>query len=186
MHDGAQQRLVQTVITLKLGRDEAAKGAPTADLISEALRHAERANAELRELVHGILPASLSRGGLRNGLESLIADITTPVDLEFSAPRLPTETETTAYFIVAEALANVVKHAAASQARVRVSIDAPSLIVEVSDDGAGGADATRGSGLTGLQDRVDAAGGALTITSDLGGGTTVRASLPIGAARPSP
>jgi signal transduction histidine kinase len=186
VHDGAQQRLVQTVITLKLGRDAAAKGAPAADLINEALRHAERANAELRELVHGILPASLSRGGLRSGLESLIADTTTPVDLEFSAPRLPTETEITAYFIVAEALANVVKHAAANLARVRVSIDARSLIVEVSDDGAGGADATRGSGLTGLQDRVDAAGGTLTITSDLGGGTTLRASLPIGAARLSP
>ena len=186
VHDGAQQRLVQTVITLKLGRDAAAKGAPTADLINEALRHAERANAELRELVHGILPASLSRGGLQSGLESLIADITTPVYLEFSAPRVPLETETTAYFIVAEALANVVKHAAASLAHVRVSIDAPSLIVEVSDDGAGGADATLGSGLTGLQDRVDAAGGTLTIVSDPGGGTTLRASLPVGAARLSP
>jgi GAF domain-containing protein len=186
VHDGAQQRLVQTVITLKLGRDAAAKGAPTADLISEALRHAERANAELRELVHGILPASLSRGGLQSGLESLIADITMPVHLEFSAPRLPPETETTAYFIVAEALANVVKHAAASLARVRVSVDVQSLIVEVSDDGIGGADATLGSGLTGLQDRVDAAGGTLTIVSDIGGGTTLRASFPVGAARLSP
>ena len=88
VHDGAQQRLVQTVITLKLGRDAAAKGAPIADLINEALRHAERANAELRELVHGILPASLSRCGLQSGLESLIADMATPVDLEFSAPRV--------------------------------------------------------------------------------------------------
>jgi signal transduction histidine kinase len=181
VHDGAQQRLVQTVITLKLGRDAAAKGKPTADLINEALRHAERANAELRELVHGILPASLSRSGLRSGLESLIADITTPVALEFSAPRLSAGTETTAYFIVAEALANVVKHAAASQARVRVNINALSLIIEVSDDGVGGADATRGSGLTGLQDRVDAAGGTLTIASELGGGTTLRASLPVDA-----
>jgi signal transduction histidine kinase len=103
-----------------------------------------------------------------------------PTDLE-SAPRLPAETETTAYFIVAEALANVVKHAAASQARVRININALSLIVEVSDDGAGGADATRGSGLTGLQDRVDAAG-TLTIASDLGGGTTLRASLPVDTA----
>ncbi len=99
---------------------------------------------------------------------------------------MPLETETTAYFIVAEALANVVKHAAASLAHVRVSIDAQSLIVEVSDDGAGGADATLGSGLTGLQDRVDAAGGTLTIASDPGGGTTLRASLPVGAARLSP
>ncbi len=182
VHDGAQQRLVQTVITLKLGRDAAAAGAPTADLISEALRHAERANAELRELVHGILPASLSQGGLQRGLESLIADITTPVQLEFSAPRLPAETETTAYFIVAEALANVVKHAAATRARVHVRTDAASLIVEVSDDGAGGADAARGSGLTGLQDRVDAAGGTLTLSSELGSGTTLRAGLPITAA----
>jgi GAF domain-containing protein len=186
VHDGAQQRLVQTVITLKLGRDAAAMGAPTAELINEALRHAERANSELRELVHGILPASLSQSGLQSGLESLIADITMPVRLEFSAPRLPTETETTAYFIVAEALANVVKHAAASLARVHVSFDAPSLIIEVSDDGVGGADATRGSGLTGLQDRADAAGGTLTIASDLGAGTILRASLPVDIARPSP
>jgi signal transduction histidine kinase len=103
-----------------------------------ALRHAERANAELRELVHGILPASLSRAGLRSGIESLIADPSTPVYLEFSAPRLPAETETTAYFIVAEALANVVKHAAASQARVRIGINDLSLIIEVSDDCVGG------------------------------------------------
>lgn len=177
VHDGAQQRLVQTVITLKLGRDAAARGEPADGLINEALRHAERANAELRELVHGILPASLTRAGLRSGVESLIADIITPVELEFSAPRLPAETEITAYFIVAEALANVVKHAAANQARVRVNLDDRSLIVEVSDDGAGGADAARGSGLTGLQDRVDAAGGILTIASDHGG-TTLRASLP--------
>ena len=182
VHDGAQQRLVQTVITLKLGRDSAARGEPAADLINEALRHAERANAQLRELVHGILPASLSQAGLRSGLESLIADITTPVDLEFSAPRLPAETETTAYFIVAEALANVVKHAAASRARVRISINDLLLIVEVSDNGVGGADATRGSGLTGLQDRVDAAGGILTIASDLGDGTTLRAALPVDTA----
>ena len=181
VHDGAQQRLVQTVITLKLGRDAAAKGKPAAGLINEALRHAERANAELRELVHGILPASLSRSGLRSGLESLIADMATPVDLEFSAPRLLVATETTAYFIVAEALANVVKHAAASQVRVRVNVNALSLIVEVSDDGVGGADATRGSGLTGLQDRIDAAGGTLTIASELGSGTTLRASLPVDA-----
>ena len=183
VHDGAQQRLVQTVITLKVARDAVAKGEPTADLINEALRHAERANAQLRELVHGILPASLSRAGLRSGLESLIADITTPVDLEFSAPRLPAQTETTAYFIVAEALANVVKHAAASRARVRLYVNDRSLIVEVSDDGVGGADATRGSGLTGLQDRVEAAGGTLTIASDLGRGTTLRASLPVGTDR---
>ncbi|HEY0935106.1 MAG TPA: GAF domain-containing protein, partial [Trebonia sp.] len=179
VHDGAQQRLVQTVITLKLGRDAAARGEPTADLINEALRHAERANVQLRELVHGILPASLSRAGLRSGLESLIADLTTPVDLQFSAPRLPAETETTAYFIVAEALVNVVKHAAANEARVCVGISGRSLTVEVSDDGVGGADATRGSGLTGLQDRVGAAGGTLTVSSDPGGGTTLRASLPV-------
>ncbi len=186
VHDGAQQRLVQTVITLKLGRDAAARGEPTADLVSEALRHAERANAELRELVHGILPASLSQAGLRRGLESLIADITTPVHLEFSAPRLPTETETTAYFIVAEALANVIKHAAASLARVHVSIDGPSLIVEVSDDGVPGGRCCTRSGLTGLQERVDAAGGTLTIASVLGGGTMLRASLPVDTARLSP
>jgi signal transduction histidine kinase len=179
VHDGAQQRLVQTIITLKLARDSAAEGHSAAGLIGEALYHAERANTELRDLVHGILPASLSQGGLRTGLESLIDDIDIPVHMHLVAPRLPAQTETTAYFVVAEALTNVVKHARATRAHVTVEVDGATLSVEVRDDGAGGADPAHGSGLTGLTDRVAAAAGILTITSAPRIGTTLHVSLPI-------
>jgi signal transduction histidine kinase len=179
VHDGAQQRLVQTVLTLKLARDAAAWGRPTDDLIEEALGYAERATAELRDLVHGILPASLSRGGLRSGIESLIADLAMSVEFAFAAPRLPTSSEITAYFIVAEALTNVVKHAAATQANVSIGFSAGRVTIEVRDNGTGGADPARGSGLTGLMDRVETAEGELTITSPLGEGTVLHASFPV-------
>ena len=147
----------------------------------EALQHAERATVELRDLVHGILPASLSRGGLRTGVESLIAGQTASVDLDVSAlaeGRLPAELEVTAYFVVAEALTNVVKHAGATRTRVRLATERDVLTLEVSDDGRGGAD-PRGNGLTGMADRVDAMNGALVVTSPPGGGTKVVVTLPI-------
>ena len=180
VHDGAQQRLVHTIIALKLARDALATGSSAADLVDEALANAERANAELRDLVHGILPGSLTRGGLRAGIESLVADIAVPVDVGVAAPRLPAATETTAYFVVAEALTNVVKHAGARRAHVQVDLEGDDLLIEVRDDGVGGADPTLGTGLVGLLDRVDAAEGSLAITSSAGIGTTVRATLPCG------
>ena len=179
VHDGAQQRLVSTLIALKLAKHAAAGGGPTAPLIDEALRHAERATDELRDLVRGILPASLTRGGLRPGLESLVADTAVPVDLDVTAERLPAEVETTAYFIVAEALTNVVKHAAASRASVRLAVTGEQLVIEVRDDGSGGADPAGGTGLTGLSDRVEVSDGTLAITSPPGRGTVVRATLPV-------
>jgi signal transduction histidine kinase len=183
VHDGAQQRLVQTVLTLRLGLDAAGRGEDTIGLMREALVHAERATVELRELVHGILPASLSRGGLRAGLESLITGLTVPVDLDVSAlpeERLPAELEVTAYFVVAEALTNVVKHAKATLARVGVAREAELLTIEVTDDGIGGADPHGGTGLTGLSDRVDAMDGTLFLASPGGTGTIVRVTLPVG------
>jgi signal transduction histidine kinase len=102
-----------------------------------------------------------------------------PVQLSYAAPPLPPNTEITAYFIVAEALTNVVKHAAASRAFVRIGGSPGRLTIEVRDDGTGGADPARGSGLTGLMDRVETAEGELVITSPPGGGTTVHASLPV-------
>jgi signal transduction histidine kinase len=182
VHDGAQQRLVQTVITLKLARNAIARGDDAGDLVGEALYHAERANAELRDLVHGILPASLTRGGLRTGLESLIGDLSIPVDLRLTAPRLPAQTEITVYFVVAEALTNVVKHARASRAEVTVHAEGATLRVEIVDDGIGGADPAGGTGLTGLSDRVQAAEGTMTIVSAAGDGTAVRVALPLAEA----
>ena len=179
VHDGAQQRLVHTVIALKMAKDALQAGESPVDLLNDALTHAERASRELRDIVRGILPASLTRGGLRTGLESLVADLALPVQLQVTAPRLSTQIETTAYFIVAEAITNVIKHAQASRATVTVSVQNRTLVIDVSDNGIGGADIRNGTGLTGLLDRVEAGNGTLTLTSQPGGGTTVAAKLPL-------
>ncbi|MET0965861.1 MAG: GAF domain-containing protein, partial [Nakamurella sp.] len=179
VHDGAQQRLVHTVIVLKLARAAALAGQPVNDLLDEALSNAERASKELRDIVHGILPASLTRGGLRSGLESLLVDLALPVDLVVSAPRLSPSIETTAYFIVAEAITNVVKHAQAQRATVTVNVSSSTLNIEITDDGVGGADARNGTGLTGLLDRVEAGNGTMSVSSRPGTGTVVRATLPL-------
>lgn len=179
VHDSAQQRLVHTILTLKLAQQSIATGSAPDALVAEALLNAERASSELRDIVRGILPAALTRGGLRLGLESLLSDLLVPVDLDVTAPRCSMEIEQTAYLIVAEALNNVAKHAHADRAAVSVTLDGGALDIEVRDDGIGGADPARGTGLIGLADRVDAIEGALTLTSPPGGGTTLRARLPI-------
>ncbi len=186
VHDGAQQRLVQTVLALRVGVDAAGRGQDPVDLIREALESAERATVDLRDVVHGILPEALSRGGLRTGLESFVAGVSVPVDLDVSAlpsARLPGDLEVTAYFVVAEALTNVVKHSRATRARVTVAGNEQALVVEVADDGIGGADPRGGTGLTGLSDRVDAMDGVLVLTTTGGTGTTVRATLPVPGGR---
>jgi GAF domain-containing protein len=180
LHDGAQQRLVHTLLALGIAKEAAADGRPAAELIDEAIHHAERANSELRNLVRGILPASLTRGGLRAAVESLVSDIPLPIDVHVTAPRLPLEIETTAYFIVAEALTNVVKHAHATRASVEIRTESPGMSIQVRDDGFGGADPAHGTGLTGLLDRVEASDGTLTITSPPTIGTTLHVTLPLG------
>jgi signal transduction histidine kinase len=136
VHDGAQQRLVHTVMILKLARRSLAAGdlAISAERVEEALKQAQLATAELRELVSGILPAALTRTGLRGGVESLLADLPLPVDADIDVPRLAVEVETTAYFVVAEALTNVVKHARAGRAWVVAGLAGESLRVAVGDD----------------------------------------------------
>ena len=180
VHDGAQQRLVHALIALKVARTVVEVGSAAAGLVEEALTNVERASSELRDIVRGILPTSLTHGGLRVGLESLVADLALPVDTHITTPRLAAALETTAYFVVAEALTNAVKHSQAREVRLDVDLDGNTLVVEVRDDGVGGADPARGTGLTGLVDRVDAAGGVLVIRSPTGEGTTLRATLPIG------
>jgi signal transduction histidine kinase len=179
VHDGAQQRLVHAVIALKQGRNAVEPGSAAAVLVEEALASVEGASSALRDLVHGILPRSLIYGGLRLGLESLVADLSLPVEVRINTPRLPASIETTAYLVVAEAVTNAVTHARAQKVDVHVELEGERLDVEVSDDGVGGADPGRGTGLTGLIDRVDVAGGSLRIASRPGEGTTVRASLPV-------
>jgi signal transduction histidine kinase len=147
-------------------------------LIDEAIHHAERANSELRDLVRGILPASLTRGGLRVAVESLVSDMPVPIDVDVTAPRLAPEIETTAYFIVAEGLTNVIKHAHATRAIVAIHTDGIALSIQVRDDGCGGADPAHGTGLTGLLDRVEASNGTFTLTSPPTIGTTLDVRLP--------
>ena len=186
VHDTAQQRLVHATIALKLARRAAGAGEDPTDLLDEALRHAERAATDLRDVVHGILPAALNHGGLGPGLESLVDDLALPVELQVSVPRLPVTTETTAYFVVAEALANVVKHASATHATVVARLEGQALVVDVRDDGRGGADPARGTGLTGLLDRVEAGDGVLTVSSPPGAGTVVHIELPVGPGHTPP
>jgi signal transduction histidine kinase len=182
LHDGAQQRLVHTVITLRLLKAALGDGeGPEFQLAGAALCHAEQATAELRELVQGIVPAALVRGGLRAGIESHVGQVDLPVSVEITPNRLPAAVEMTAYFVVAEALTNVVKHAGAARASVSAVDDEGGLRLEVRDDGAGGADPARGTGLVGLTDRVAALGGSIAITSPRGEGTTLTVRLPTGA-----
>jgi signal transduction histidine kinase len=174
LHGGAQQRLVQAIITLKL-----AKADPSPELIAEALAQAESAMSELRAIVHAIMPAALARGGLRSGVESLLDRVALPVEIDVAPERLPPQIETTAYFVIAEALTNAAKHAGATGARVRAAQRDGELLVEVRDDGAGGADPETGTGLLGLADRVATCGGTLTLDSPTGAGTTLTVTLPL-------
>jgi signal transduction histidine kinase len=179
VHDSAQQRLVHAIVTLKLAKEAMDAGQDPSDLVEEALRNAERASRDLRDVVRGILPAALTRGGLPAGLETLVEDVALPVDLRVEVPRLSPALETTAYFVVAEALANVVKHAHAGRAAIAVTSQAGRLVIDVRDDGEGGADPARGTGLTGLLDRVEASEGTLTLVSPPGVGTTLHVELPV-------
>jgi GAF domain-containing protein len=179
LHDGAQQRLVHAVVTLKLARralEEHADDAPA--LVSEAIDQAEQATAELRELAHGILPAVLSRGGLRAGVEALALRMPVPTHIDVTVGRVPATVEATAYFVVAEALTNIAKHARARQATVKARVEDGTLDVTVGDDGVGGA-RPDGSGLVGLADRLAALDGELRVKSPVGGGTVVAAAIPL-------
>jgi signal transduction histidine kinase len=179
LHDGAQQRLVHTILTLKLAR-RALEDEPesAADLVAEALDNAERGTAELRELAHGILPTLLTKGGLRAGVDSLASRSPVPVEVDVSADRFPAAIEATAYFVVAEALTNVAKHAHAEHAEVTTRVADGTLTIEVHDDGAGGARRS-GSGLVGLADRVAALDGRLRIESPPDDGTLITAAIPL-------
>jgi signal transduction histidine kinase len=185
IHDGAQQRLV--ALSLALGRARAQAGAATnpelETTLAQASEEVRSALAELRELARGIHPAVLTQAGLEPAIRSLVDRAVVPTELRVDLPsRLPDAVEAAAYFVVSEALTNAGKHARAGSACVALAVVDGDLIVEVSDDGCGGADPARGSGLRGLGDRVEAIGGKLEATSPAGGGTTIRATLPIAGA----
>jgi PAS domain S-box-containing protein len=188
LHDGAQQQFVNVVINLQLAQQKWGSDPDRArELLDAAAQQAKTGVEELRELAAGIHPALLTTRGLLGALEALADRLPIPVEpLEVPPQRFPAAIEASVYFLVSEALTNVVKHARATSARVRIATDPDRLIVEVSDDGIGGADPSPGHGLAGLADRVAALEGKLTVHSEPSAGTTVRAELPLPESRLSP
>jgi len=180
LHDGAQQRLMALTMNLRLARDKLAEDpTATAELLDEAMEELATATAELRELARGIHPVLLSERGLRAALGGLADRSPVPVEIiETPEERLPDAVEMAAYFVVAEALTNVARYAEAEGATVRVARHNGVVEVEVSDDGAGGADLDAGTGLRGLEDRVAALEGSFGVRSSAGQGTTVEARIP--------
>jgi signal transduction histidine kinase len=182
LHDGAQQRLISLGLALRAAQRAVPPG--QAELGQELARVATGLTEvleELREMSRGIHPAILSLGGLGPALKALARRSPVPVQLDVQVrARLPEQAEVAAYFVVSEALANVAKHAQASVVRVRVAVQEGVLQVSIHDDGAGGADPSRGSGLIGLADRVEASGGTISISSHPGQGTRITADLPAG------
>jgi PAS domain S-box-containing protein len=181
LHDGAQQRLVSLTLDVRMARArlerEPESTGPFLERLGEELA---AASAELRELARGIHPAVLTERGLAAAVETLVTRSAVPVEvLSLPAERLPPVVEATAYFTVSEALTNVAKYADATHATVRLDSDADALVVEIQDDGIGGARPGTGSGLSGLVDRVGACDGSLSVTSPPGAGTLVRAVLPL-------
>jgi signal transduction histidine kinase len=180
LHDGAQQRLVSLALDLRLAREMVSQNPRQAEKVLDgASDELGQALEELRELARGIHPALLSDRGLDPAVETLARRAPVPVDVEAQlGDRVPEPVELAAYFVVSEALTNVVKYANASQARVRVERVNGRVVVEVADDGVGGAEPGRGSGLRGLADRIAALGGNFEVDSAPGVGTTIRASIP--------
>jgi len=181
LHDGAQQRLVALALRLRMARARADDDpAQVPELLDAAIDELAAATAELRELARGIHPVVLTEGGLEPALTGLAARSALPVTIE-AAPRarFPAHVEATAYFVVAEALTNAMRHARAARAEICVAQSGATLVLRVADDGCGGA--TLGSGLRGLADRVAAVGGVFALDSPPGLGTTVRTELPCGS-----
>jgi PAS domain S-box-containing protein len=186
LHDGAQQRLVTTLINLQLAELKWESGPERArELLGLAIRDAKRGIEDLREIVSGIHPAILTQRGLAAAIDSLASGLPVSVQLDIPDSRLPAPVEASVYFFCSEALTNVVKHAHATSAWVQVTLADDRCAVEVRDDGVGGAQPrSETSGLNGLRDRIGAINGTMDITSPATGGTTLRASIPLSADPP--
>jgi len=180
LHDGAQQRLVTLSLTLRHAQSKLPEDpASASELLKGATTELHVALEELRELARGIHPAVLTERGLEPALQTLADRSTVPVEIDlFADDRLPARVEAAAYYLVSESLANVAKYAAATCVQVRVAADKRTALIEIVDDGIGGADPQRGSGLRGLIDRIEALNGTLTVHSLPGDGTTIRATIP--------
>ena len=179
LHDGAQQRLAAVANLLRAAQLQLERGGDAGDTLRFAHDELGAAQTELRELARGLHPVALSERGLRSALESLIVGSEPSMTLDVAVGDLPDDIELAAYFIVSESLMNARRYAGADAVRVRVASVDDELLVEIVDDGAGGADPASGTGLRGLADRIDALGGRLEIESPVGAGTRVSARLPL-------
>ncbi|MGA9677215.1 MAG: GAF domain-containing protein [Mycobacterium sp.] len=183
IHDGAQQRLISLGLKLRLAEESVpAERYDLKSMVSEAVSGLTDVFKELQEISRGIHPAILSTGGLPAALKTLARRSAVLVDLDVAIEqRLPESVEVAAYYVVAEALANAAKHAQASEVNVRAHTSDESLSVVISDDGIGGADSGKGSGLIGLKDRIEVLGGRMRVASPAGGGTTLHITIPYSA-----
>jgi signal transduction histidine kinase len=181
LHDGAQQRLVTLSLHLRMAQECLHEDPAAAEALLEGVgEDLKTALAELQELARGLHPAILTDRGLVPALQSLAGRAPFTVDLIAAAPdRLPEAVEAAVYYVVAESLTNAAKHAHASEVTIELSTTADSVVVEIRDNGRGGASPRKGTGVRGLADRVEALGGSLRLQSDAGVGTTVRAELPL-------
>ena len=188
LHDGAQQRFVTTLINLQLAEQQWESAPQRAkELVGQALADARGAIEDLREIVAGIHPAILTQRGLAAAIDALAARLPILVELDVPGQRLPAPIESSVYFFCSEALTNVVKHAQAGSAWVRMELTDDRCVVEVRDDGIGGAQPrSEASGLNGLRDRIGALAGTMDITSPATGGTVLQASIPLPAAPATP
>jgi len=182
LHDGAQQRLVTLAVYLRIAQESLREDPAAAEaMLGRVGEDLKLALEELRELARGLHPAVLSDHGLEPALQSLANRAPFVVEISGVPPfRLDESVEAAIYYIVAESLTNAAKHANASEARVEISTTDGDVVVEIRDDGSGGANVEGGSGLRGLADRIEALGGQLDVKSPAGGGTVVRATLPVG------
>jgi signal transduction histidine kinase len=179
LHDGAESRLAELAATLRRSR-RSASDEQTSDQIARAEDQLVQTLEELRRLAHGLHPRVLSEQGLQGALAALAGDLPLPVDVRVTTDQMPPRVAVVAYFVCAEALTNVAKHAAAARVAVSVTTRDDQLRVEIADDGMGGADPARGSGLRGLADRVETFGGRLWVDSGPGRGTRLVAEIPLG------
>ena len=185
LHDGAQQKLVSLTMQLGLAQLDLPADSPAAGAVAAAHEQAKQLMAELRELIHGIQPQVLTDLGLPAALGELADSCPVPVTVDVPlAARLPGRVENTAYFAVAEALTNIAKHSGATSATVIARRHGNVLVIEITDNGCGGADPARGTGVTGLADRVAVAGGRMLLSSPPGGPTLLRAELPCDPSQP--